>query len=888
MPGNASLGTIRGTIKIDYDGAGVAKANQDVDKLKAKGPTTEQAWNRTSKVMAVGGLAIAAGFAVAIKSASDFEQGLSNIKAVSGATGAQMDQIRAKALQLGKDTKFSAGEAASAMEELAKAGISIPDIMNGAADATVALAAAGGIALPEAATIASNAMNQFGLSAKELPGIADLIAGAANASAIDVSQLGQSMQQAGAVAHLAGLSFKDTATAIALMGNAGIAGSDAGTSLKTFLQNLIPQTKQQINLFKKLGLETKNGGNAFFDAKGKVKSLADISQVLQNSLKGMSKEQKLATLQTLFGSDAIRAAAILSDNGAAGFNKMADAMGKVKAADVAKTKMDNLAGSLEQMKGSLETAGIEIGSAILPPLKQLVDFLTGMVNAFASLSPGAQRFIIIAVGVAGGVLLMMAAIIKIVQFIKAFQVTWAALNASFLFSPIGLIIIAILALVVAFVILWKRSAAFRNFWIGLWNGIWGVLKAIGAWFTGPFVNFFIGVWNWLKAFGLGVARVFVGIWNALVAAFNAVAGPVAAFVGAIVGAFRTLFNGVATVIRFFAPLFSSVFGFIISVVRLWWSVVSAIFTTAFTIWRAIFTAELGFLRAVWNFFWTPISLVVRAVMNQISTAIRVGLEIIRVIWNATWNQVSTAVRIVWLAITTFVRAQWTFLTTIFRVGLNAILSIWRAEWNVLRSVVGVIINAVVSVVRTGINTISAVFNGLRAMVDRVRNFFNQLKAAASGGVGSLLSFVAGIPGRILSALGNVGGILAGVGRAIIQGLINGIESLAGRVAGVVRGIINSIPAAVRNLLGIHSPSRVMMNLGVQTVAGFVKGLDDNAVNASLAITRTITTPSVAAAQVSRDVHVGGVTMNVPAPVTDPNAQAMFFARKLNQALSVRG
>jgi TP901 family phage tail tape measure protein len=164
------------------------------------------------------GAGIAAALGGAVKVSADFQQGISNIGAVSGASAAQMGQIRDAALRIGKDTAFSASEAAGAMEELVKAGVPIPAVLGGAADATVALAASTGIAMPEAATLASNAMNQFGLSAKALPGVVDTIAGAANASAIDASQFGLSLSQVGAVAKSSGLSFGETATAIAELG----------------------------------------------------------------------------------------------------------------------------------------------------------------------------------------------------------------------------------------------------------------------------------------------------------------------------------------------------------------------------------------------------------------------------------------------------------------------------------------------------------------------------------------------------------------------------------------------------------------------------------------------------------------------------------------------
>lgn len=452
-----NLGIAVGKIIIDgsraKDGFGVATvaANAFYDVVQKKLDSVRTLGDNLTKMGAAGG----AGLGVAIHAASNFETSLSGVKAVSGATTAEMEKLRSTALRIGKDTSFSATEAANALQELVKAGVSTKDILGGAADATVALAAAGEIDLPRAAEIASSAINNFGLSGKQLPHVADLIAGAANASAIDVGDFGFSLSQAGAVANLTGLKFDDLAVAIAEMGQAGIKGSDAGTSIKTFLTNLIPVTDKEKNLFEELGLITvktgadfskltkaglkpasssmddvtksleayvaKTGGaklgtvenaksaqelgiqmgivgNAFFDAQGKMLPFRDIQATLQKATKDMTKEQKLMTLNTLFGSDAIRASAVFAEQGAVGFDKMSTAIGKVSAADVAATRLDNLGGSVEQLKGSFETMQIIIGEVFLPLVKKVVDGATSLVNVFNNLPEPVQKTIAIMIG----------------------------------------------------------------------------------------------------------------------------------------------------------------------------------------------------------------------------------------------------------------------------------------------------------------------------------------------------------------------------------------------------------------------------------------------------------------------------------------------------------
>lgn len=364
----------------DESGPGFASARGHLDGFSSGINAIGRA---IGTAMVAAGAGVAAGVGASVAAAAGFEAQMSSVKAVSGATAAEMEQLKAQALQLGADTSFSASEAAKGIEELIKAGVGIGDVLGGAASASLSLAAAGAVSVGDAAEIAANAMNQFGLKGTDLAHVADLIAGAANASAIDVNDFKFSLASVGAVANAVGFNFDDTAAAIALLGQAGIKGSDAGTSLKSMLLNLQPATKEQASLFRDLGLITASGANQFFDASGKVKSMSEVAGTLQTALAGMTQQQKLATLETIFGSDAIRAAAVFANQGAAGFNDMAASMAKVTAESVAAERLNNLKGDLDQLTGSLETAAIKIGTAFLPGLRSIVSGSTQVVNEAA-------------------------------------------------------------------------------------------------------------------------------------------------------------------------------------------------------------------------------------------------------------------------------------------------------------------------------------------------------------------------------------------------------------------------------------------------------------------------------------------------------------------------
>lgn len=337
----------------------------------------QQQWTKVGRTMLVTGGLIAAGLGVAAHATLDFDQELSNVAAVSGATAEQMQVLRAAALQAGADTKYSASEAAKAEAELAKVGLSTADILGGALTGSLSLAAAGNVDLADAATYAGQSMKIFGLAGKDVGHIADVLAAGANKSATDVGQLAQALQQGGLVAAQTGLSLEDTVGTLSAFADNTLIGSDAGTSFKTMLQRLNPQSDQAARLMDKLGLRA-------YDSQGQFIGLANYAGKLRTALGSMSAEQRNAALQTLFGSDAVRAANVLYRIGADGVREYTDAVNDQGAAQrTAAIQMDNLAGDLEELRGSIETNLIQVGSGANDTLRALAQgatFLTNMVG----------------------------------------------------------------------------------------------------------------------------------------------------------------------------------------------------------------------------------------------------------------------------------------------------------------------------------------------------------------------------------------------------------------------------------------------------------------------------------------------------------------------------
>jgi TP901 family phage tail tape measure protein len=373
----------------------------ELDKASKKGNL-----DKVADQAAIVGTGLLGMAAVAVKSAADFDKAMSAVSAATHAPKAEMDQLRAAALQAGKDTMYSATQAADGVTELAKAGVSTANILGGGLKGALSLAAAGQLDVGEAAETAASAMTQFNLSGDQVPHIADLLAAAAGKAQGSVHDMGAALNQSGLVAAQFGLSIEDTTGALAEFANAGLTGSDAGTSLKTMLLAIANPSKQTKTLMDDLGI-------SFYDTTGKFIGFNGVAQVLQTRLKGLTDAQRQQALGQIFGNDAIRSASILYADGAAGVDKWRKAVNDSGyAADTAAKLTDNLSGDLERLKGSLETMFIEAGGGANGGLRFLVKALNGIADVLADLPSGLTGALTVLAALSGAALLTAAAFVK--------------------------------------------------------------------------------------------------------------------------------------------------------------------------------------------------------------------------------------------------------------------------------------------------------------------------------------------------------------------------------------------------------------------------------------------------------------------------------------------
>jgi len=389
--------------KVDGYIAGLKKAQEQTtqfsNKLAVHVQKNEQAFTTAGAgLLVLGGAGVLAAGA-AIAKYAEFDKAMSEVQAATHSAAEEQNVLRQAALEAGASTQYSATEAAGAIEELAKAGVSTADILSGGLAGALDLAAAGGLGVADAAGIASTALTQFKLAGEDIPHVADLLAAGAGKAMGSVQDLSGALNQAGLVSNQTGLTIEETTAGLSAFASAGLLGSDAGTSFKSMLQRLTPQSAEAQAAMDRLGISA-------YDSQGNFVGLSEFAGNLQTSLADLTVEQRNSALATIFGSDAVRAASVLYSEGAEG---IADWEGKVNdsgyAAETARIRMDNLAGDVEKLGGAFETTFIRAGSGSNDAIRGLVQTATGLVDIVGNLPEPVLSAGVAILGVGGSIAL---------------------------------------------------------------------------------------------------------------------------------------------------------------------------------------------------------------------------------------------------------------------------------------------------------------------------------------------------------------------------------------------------------------------------------------------------------------------------------------------------
>jgi len=799
----------------------------------------------------------------AVKTAANFDTSMSQVQAtmgltkdstskLNGETVNTMDALSKLARTMGKDTKFSASEAADAINILAMAGMDTDDIYS-ALPATLNLAAAGNIGIAQAADYATGIMSGFGMETKDASKVADVLAVTASSAKGSVSDFGAGLAQAAGQASITGQSFEDTATALGILGNHNISAAEGGNMLQRVLKNLYQPTSTAKDALDALGVSA-------YDSEGKARPLQDVLTDLRGKLGELSEEDYNSVMGQIFDTASLRGANFLiQDSGEAFDNLRAKIGGATGAAEkMAEVQQDNLQGQLTILKSQLEELAISFGELLMPKIREIVGKIQDFVDKLNNMDEGQKQAIIrigLVVAAAGPLLVALGKMIiftgqvstqigNMVEWytkaggasgILAKAQTGLSSAFSFLTSPIGIVIGVIAVLVAAFIHLWRTNEDFRNAVIAIWERI-----------KGAFQEFVGGIQERLSAMGISfqsITQTISAIWDGfcnllapvfeaafgiiatvLETAFGVITGLLDVFIGAYNGNWTQLwtgvqeifgavwegikgvFSGVLAALQGVADVFLGWFG--TSWTELWtnvqgffegvWNGISTFFTT---IWTTISTTVTTFCTTVWttiSTIFTTVAETVSTIWEGIKSVIQVAIMFIVELINAAFQLITVPFRFIWENCKETITAAWEAIKTTVSTALNFVKdNIITPVMTAIKTVIDTVWNGIKTVITTVMNaiktTVSTVWNAIKTATSTV---WNAIKTAVTTAVNAIKTAVTPIFNAIKTTITSVWNGVKSATTSAWNAIKSGVTSAVNAVKSKVQSVMNSIKSVM--------------------------------------------------------------------------------------------
>ena len=813
------------------------EANNSHTALEKMGVLGETLQSAGDKISGVGQklLPVTAGVTalgtIAVKTGADFDSAMSKVAAVSGATGSEIDALREKAREMGSKTKFSASEAAEAMNYMAMAGWKTNDMLSGI-EGIMNLAAASGEDLASTSDIVTDALTAFGLSASDSGHFADILAAASSNANTNVSMMGETFKYAAPVLGSLGYSAEDSAIAIGLMANAGIKSSQAGTALRAAITNLAKPTDTVASAMEQYGI-------SLTDSSGKMYSLRELMEQLRQKLGGLSEAEQAQAAASLFGKEAMSGMLAIINGSPADFEKLSNAIDTCSdtvdgyngtTEKMAAVMQDNLAGQVTILKSQLEELAISFSDILMPTVRSIVSRIQELVDKLNQLNPQAKETIakIALVAAALGPMLVVlgktissvgtvfSAVSKLPALFSAVQSGIGAITGALGVSlgPLLAIIAAVAALVAAFVHLWKTNDEFKSNIIAIWEqikstftgltqGITDRLNALGFDFK-SFTDVLKAAWDGLCNL---LAPIFEGVFQNISNIFSGFAdillNSLDVLIGLFTGDWEQCWDGIK-------GIFTSIWDFIVNTFR---NIMNTL--------KGIADVVLGWFGTSWNEVWTSIKTFFVDTWNSIASFFTGIVTGIRDFFVNTWTSISNTFTTIVTAIQTVATTVFTAIRDFFTTIFTAIYNFFSTIFNAIYNVVSTVFQAIHTVITTVWNTI---YTTLEPLITAFGYLFQTIFEAIQIIVGRVMDWISEKISTIWNAIVSfLTPILEGI-RTTFETIWNVVSSIWNSISGTISSVMNAIRSVVSSVW--NSIKSTVSNV-MQSISSTVSSIWDN-------------------------------------------------------------
>ena len=849
------------------------EANNSHTALEKMGVLGETLQSAGDKISGVGQklLPVTAGVTalgtIAVKTGADFDAAMSKVAAVSGATGSEMDALREKAREMGSKTKFSASEAADAMNYMAMAGWKTNDMLSGIEG--IMNLAASGEDLASTSDIVTDALTAFGLSASDSGHFADILAAASSNANTNVSMMGETFKYAAPVLGSLGYSAEDSAIAIGLMANAGIKSSQAGTALRSAITNLAKPTDTVASAMEQYGI-------SLTDSSGKMYSLRELMEQLRQKLGGLSEAEQAQAAASLFGKEAMSGMLAIINGSPADFEKLSNAIDTCSdtvdgyngtTEKMAAVMQDNLAGQVTILKSQLEELAISFSDILMPTIRSIVSRIQELVDKLNQLDPQTKETIakIALVAAALGPMLVVlgktissvgtvfSAVSKLPALFSSVQSGIGAITGALGVSlgPLLAIIAAVAALVAAFVHLWKTNDEFKSNIIAIWEqikstftgltqGITDRLNALGFDFE-SFTDVLKAAWDGLCNL---LAPIFEGVFQNISNIFSGFAdiflNSLDVLIGLFTGDWEQCWDGIK-------GIFTSIWNFIVNTFR---NIMNTL--------KGIADVVLGWFGTSWNEVWTSIKTFFVDTWNSIASFFTGIVTGIRDFFVNTWTSISNTFTTIVTAIQTVATTVFTairdFFTTIFTAIYNFFSTIFNAIYNVVSTVFQAIYNVITTVWNAIYTTLEplitafgylfqTIFEAIQIIVGRVMDWISEKISAIWNAIVAFLTpilegirttfetiwnaistTISTVLTAIQDAVTTVWNAVSGFISSVLSAIWNVVSSIWNRISSAVSNVLNAIRSVVSSVW--NSIKSTISNV-MQSISSTVSSIWDN-------------------------------------------------------------